>query len=250
MPERIELLPEDYRQPLLEDPPPLQTKEEKKQKRREYLKKKRKPHLVNPFGKAMHIIPVNKFYEQTDKQELDEALSWAGQDEKVADPKWLQLQSMLANASFRRETFANLCRKLDIRIMDLVEFWRNWKNHQGLLEMMNHVPEVMVDVAEDSKTRIEVCADCDGQGTIWTEEREEDAEKIQIIKRERICRTCSGHGNIRVIGDRHARDHLFEMAGLTNKAKGKSPVVAIQQNFGTGELPDTVGKVSKILEQE
>jgi len=242
----FEDLPDDLRQPELEDRPlpksqlPVVRKEPK-----------RIGGVVkDPFGRV-GSESLNGFYESVDHRELNEALTWAGNAEDVADPKWLQLQYQLVHPKTRNTKFSTLCRRFDIQLPDLLDFWRNWKTNSGTIRMMEHLPQVMEDVAVDSKSRTETCPDCAGEGFVKaSEEREETEDQVIIREIHKPCKRCYGRGAVRVMGNRHARDQLFEMAGLTSKtAKGKAPMVAIQQNFGSGELPDTVQKISKILEK-
>src|SRR5262249_54480225 len=50
-------------------------------------------------------------------------------------------------------------------------------------------------------------------------------------KARKKCPECKGSGEVRMSGDKHARDLVFESMKLTGQ---KSPLVAMQQNFVSG----------------
>lgn len=261
----FEDMPESFRQPELAErqppappPPPRKKREEKPVERVPVVRKQEEPKKEEPRKEKMRLLDpwghagsesLNGFYSNVGTNEFNEALTWAGNAETVADPKWLQLQYLMAHPKTRHTKFSTLCKRLEIQLIDLVEMWRTWKVNAGTARMMDHIPDIMEDIARDSRTRYETCPDCE-DGIITTEETEETEDKIIIREKERICGRCYGRGKIQISGDRHARELLFETAGLTNKKEKKGPMVAIQQNFGSGELPETTKKVSKILDNE
>src|SRR5262249_10381662 len=94
----------------------------------------------------------------------------------------------------------------------------------GLLRMSNQLPQVMEDVTEDAKSHMQVCGRCDGEKVIqFTRANKTTSKK---------CPDCKGTGEVRVVGDKHARDLVFESMKLTRQREG--PIVAIQQNIGAG----------------
>src|SRR5438093_9815122 len=97
------------------------------------------------------------------------------------------------------------------------------QRHLGLLAMSSQLPAIMADVAEDAKDTMETCPRCDGLKSIPYRE----AETL------RECPACKGTGEIRRIGDPHARDLVFESMKLIRQ---RGPLVAVAQNIGADGL--------------
>ena len=91
----------------------------------------------------------------------------------------------------------------------------------------------MMDVTEDSLSKMMCCPRCDG------------LKQVQIDKdTSRECPVCKGVGEIRVPGDADARNLLFEAMKLTGRG---AVTVAIQQNFGQGSLEEELQLTQKIV---
>jgi RecJ-like exonuclease len=74
--------------------------------------------------------------------------------------------------------------------------------------MLNHLPDIMKDIAEDSESRDVPCPRCDGVGHVM---RENGAAP---------CPQCDGAGKVSVPGDAHARRLIFEILGLIGPRRG------------------------------
>lgn len=158
-------------------------------------------------------LPMRRFIENVDEGEFERAL------EAQSEPKFALFLSARADPAYRGQSFAALCKKFGITLQDVDELWRNHQLHTGMIQMMNHVPRILQDVAEDSKSKDQMCPKCEGLKTI------SDGEPPKV----RNCPLCKGIGEVRVAGDKNSRDLVFESIGLIGK---KSPMFAIQQNFG------------------
>jgi hypothetical protein len=120
-------------------------------------------------------------------------------------------------------------RKFNISLHEAQCLYTDHMRYQGLLRMSSQVPQVMADVAEDAKSRMRVCPRCDGEKVV---------ESTRGNKRgRRVCPDCKGTGEVRVIGDKHARDLVFESMKLTGQ---KGPLVAINQDFGSRDVDPTL----------
>lgn len=175
---------------------------------------------------------MRTFYESVPAKAFKEALDLS------RDLKFEKLLALMSDPARAKDSFGNLCRLADITLNDLHDFWRNHQLHAGMIQMMNHVPKIMVDVAIDAESRNSACTRCDGVGRVI------DISPINSKATERLCPVCGGTKEMRVVGDPRARDLIFESIGLT----GKHQVVAIQQNFGLeSELGDVLMASQKVI---
>ena len=131
--------------------------------------------------------------------------------------------------------FFELCGRYDVSISDLVDAFRTSQMAEGVIRMMRHVPQVMEDTAIDAKSRSECCPRCDGKKVIY--DGKED-------RKGRQCPLCRGNGEVRVVGDKVARDLIFDSIG---EKKAQAPKIAIQQNFGS--LEDMLKLSQKVITQ-
>ncbi len=114
---------------------------------------------------------------------------------------------------------------------------------EGTVRMMLHLPQVMEDVGEDAKTKKRTCSACKGTGRIRL--KDEDGNETEDTE---MCLNCEGTGTVREIGDKHARDLMFESGGLTNV---KVPLIS--QNFdmrSTSGLKEVMVQTADLLEPE
>lgn len=106
------------------------------------------------------------------------------------------------------------CRKVGVTMPMVLNLFKDAKLTEGTIRMHAGLPDVMGDVAEDARSRMRMCSRCHGKGVVLQDGKEE------------VCAHCEGTGKVRIVGDRHARDLMFESAGLTKK---RGPL--IEQNF-------------------
>jgi hypothetical protein len=135
-------------------------------------------------------------------------------------PKYQILFGLMVDPAYRKYSFSSLLRKAQIPLQEIQALYSDGMRHIGLLKMMNELPQIMSDVAEDAKTTVQPCPRCDALGTIAVNEEE-----------GRECPLCEGQRYIKKVGDRHARDLVFESAKLT----GQAPNVAVQTNIHIGD---------------
>jgi len=174
------------------------------------------------------VAPVENFLEAAGMDELMEALEFSPKDRLQAlraamlDPK--------PGASFKKN-----CAKYEVNLTDLVEACSDLQRARGVVAMLKHLPQVMEDVAVDAKSQTVYCQKCDGKGVIF-EGKDDNAI-------ERQCPQCKGRAEVRVPGDKDARNLVFEASNL----KGRQAKVQIQQNFGSPSVEDSINMVQKIL---
>lgn len=182
-------------------------------------KRKRKPtdsKVRDHYGRKVPAIAsrdtaVKRFAKSVDM----DALKMFVDEQEV--PKYQTLMAMMGDPAYRGLTFATLLRKAQISLQDIQGIYSDGMRHMGLLRMMNHLPSIMEDVAEDARSTMVPCSRCDSIGVVPLSDKE-----------TRPCPSCHGERYVRQSGDKHARDLVFESAKLTGQ---KVPLVAIQNNF-------------------
>lgn len=177
---------------------------------------------------APNDLAMKRFIENVPDDEFTKAL------EAAEDPKIALVLKMHADPAYWNESFASLCRRANVSLRDVDDLWRNHQLHRGMVRMMTHVPEILEDVAVDAKSREVVCHRCCGETKITDDDG-----------KQRPCPVCNETGRVRQVGDKNARDLVFESLSLTGK---RAPMVAIQQNFGLdAQLEDVLMSTQKMI---
>src|SRR5262249_45121519 len=129
----------------------------------------------------------------------------------------------LSDPTYARCSFPTLLRKFNISLHEAQSLYTDHMRHTALLQMSSRLPQVVADVTEDAKSHMRACPRCDGERVI------EFTRGNKRIRKN--CPDCKVTGEVRVIGDKHARDLVFESMKLIKKHDG--PLFAMQQNFVT-----------------
>jgi hypothetical protein len=188
---------------------------------------KKNPIKKDKFGRRIPKIPTDDLAMRRFAKHLDmDAFRWMLAGGSTTDrttstnEKLICLCAMLSDPAYKQFAFATLVSKAHLTLQELQEVYSNGMRHIGLLRMASHLPDVMEDVANDAKNTMENCPRCDGYKVI------PDGENGT-----RACTTCKGTGEVKRMGDKHARDLMFETAKLTKQSGG--PTVQINQAFTT-----------------
>jgi hypothetical protein len=83
-----------------------------------------------------------------------------------------------------------------------MNLWHRYTTQLGMMSMANHLPRILIDLAEDSESRDSACPVCDGMGYLVD-------GSVRYT-----CVECDGVGRVRLPGDAHARRQLFEVIEL------------------------------------
>ena len=170
-------------------------------------------------GRVMPINPVRdlavrRFFSTVNAEHFEMFLR------EQADDKFAAFVAALNDPAYGNANFNEVMREFNITLHEVQTIYTDGKRHMALLNMSEALPAIASDVAGDAQTKLAVCPRCDGLK--------------QIIEGEppivRDCPVCKAAGEVRVPGDKHARDLVFESMKLINQKGG--PLVAIQQNFG------------------
>jgi len=152
-------------------------------------------------------LPYRQFEKNVDMNKLEQFLA--------EDPNMDAFLNALHDPGYQNTSLIAICQKFAVPLSKLQAVYTDGMRHIGLMRMSTALPEIMEHVAEDAKSRDIPCPRCDGTLLI----------KIGDI--EKPCHVCKERGTVRIPGDKHARDLVFESMKLTNQ---QGPMVAIQTN--------------------
>ena len=117
------------------------------------------------------------------------------------DERAVRLLQMMGDPAFANFSLGKLCQRVGLTSIDLLNAFRNFQLLRGIIEMSRVAPEVMANVAEDARSRMEICKGCQGKGMI----------------NARRCPQCQGEGQVRVPGNYRARKLMFQTLGLIER---------------------------------
>lgn len=106
---------------------------------------------------------------------------------------------------------STLCKEAGVDMGMILNLFSDGQLAEGMVRTYTALPDVMGDVAEDARSRMRMCSRCGGTGNV----------------EETVCAPCEGTGQVRVIGDKHARELLYKSVNLIDKPRGP----LIEQNF-------------------
>jgi hypothetical protein len=177
---------------------------------------------------------LESFYKEVQLPDLKQALQLNN------DPRYTMLLAALNNPRFSSFSFSELCRRCKMSIQDVVEVWRNHLKTQGLVRMMGHMPDIMEDVAVDSKSKMVTCDKCQGKGKL-------EGQVVNNLK-DPICPECHGDGTVRIQGDKDARLLAFETVGLRKSGAVVTNVNMMNFNKGVPSMEDQISSLDKVFD--
>jgi len=179
---------------------------------------KRDKHFRPTPDQSHRDIPALHFWDAIDRDQFALALS-----DNAKNDKYTAFLQALSDPTYARCRFPTLLRKFNISLHEAQALYTDHMRHTALLQMCSQLPQVVADVTEDAKSHMHACPRCDGEKVVVSTRGNKRTSKK--------CPECRGTGEVRIIGDKHARDLVFESMKLTGQ---KSPLVAMQQNFVSG----------------
>ena len=217
----------------------------------EFLETQRaKGRLMDRHGRVIPRNPdadvaMKEFWGSVDWSDMRQALLDA--DDKAA----MKLATYMAHNYKTNMSLTRAARECGITLQKLNDLYRNHNLAKAQIIVSAHLPKIAEDTSTDAEAHFEVCDRCDGIGTVLrarmvkSEPDNPDSQEV-LVETSETCPRCKGAREIRVAGDSKARDQIFEIAGMTGKS---SPLVAIQQNFGSEDLEGTLNMAQKLLQQ-
>lgn len=178
---------------------------------------------VQDKNKSLEKASAVRFFDSVDVDRLHLFMTEpAHLDPATGKSKYDDYLRSFADPAYNRLSHFTRMRKFGISVSELHQIYLDGQRHIGLLNLANRLPQVIDDTAADAESRLANCPRCDGETTV-----ESTRGKQKIM---RTCPECEGEGKVKVAGDKHARDLVFESAKLI---KQSGPLVAIQNNVQT-----------------
>lgn len=171
---------------------------------------------------------TNSFFDAIDPNQFSAACE--------LDPRFEGVRLAMMDPAYQRWSMAAILKRFNLSVADCVDLWRNFHHNQGLIKMLPHVPQVYVDTVEDAKSKSITCPECRGKGEIV----EGSGDNATIC----TCHVCDGTKKVRIVGDKAARDIVFEAMNMTGK---RAPMIAVQNNYDSGDLNASLRMVSGLL---
>lgn len=169
------------------------------------------------------VVAMKRFEHSIDKDTFEMFL------EDACEEKFDTFLALMRDPAYAKKPLAQLAKMCHLTLSELQSLYTDGMRQLALIKMSNQLPDIMTDVAEDARTKMESCPRCDGR---------------KVLEDKRPCPMCKGAGEVRRIGDKHARDLVFESAKLTGQ---KQPLVAIQQNFVGEERMENMLKKTRTI---
>jgi len=158
------------------------------------------------------------FFQCVRRPDFDDVLQFSG------DERFYRLHDALHDDAYRNTSPGTLCRRFGISLKDLVDVWVEYNRLMGLMCAATQLQQIMEDVAHNALSRDVVCPRCDGLKNV----RDGEADS-------KVCPVCEGKGEVRVPGDPHAIQLVFEALGLIGR---KEPSIRIEQNVRVESLEE------------
>lgn len=176
------------------------------------------------------------------------------------DERAIHLMERMLDPNLGRASLPRLAADVGLTYAQALQIITKHRLGQGLLRMSSHVPQVLEDVAVDSKSREVTCGACrgykvDGIAVVAVTETVDDPETKRKIVRQKLdddarpmwerCLVCDGVGTLRKVGDADARKLLFETMKLTGR---NAPLVVQQFNAAGASMEDAVASVADAID--
>jgi phage FluMu protein Com len=150
------------------------------------------------------------------------------------DDRFTQMYDMMFDPAHSSKSLATIARESRVSHMELVDAIRKYRMGEGIVRMSQHVPDVLEDVGIDAKSRDDMCAKCEGVGTILKDQEVTvEGEGVKAARVPVKCPKCKGVGTIRKAGDTAARKLIFESIGLTGK---QGPLIQVNTQNNTAQV--------------
>jgi hypothetical protein len=194
---------------------------------------KRLPRRKHKMKQVSKENAMRTFYKEIDLPEFKEALTYS------KDPKYQMLLYAINNPRMRECSFALLCKRCGLSLSEVASLWKDHNMSIGMMRAMGHVPQVMEDIAIDSKSRVVDCTRCSGEGKLHNE--------LYNNMLHAICPECHGDGKIRIVGDKDARGLLYESVGL-RKTGGINQNMNINVGGSMPSMEDVISDAEKAMD--
>jgi hypothetical protein len=186
---------------------------------------------------------------------------WLAACESSTDERATMLLARLMDPAYRKHSLPTLAKEVGLTYPQVLKMVTQHRLDQGLLRMSAHVPQVLEDVAIDSLSKDVTCGACrgfkvDDVAVVAVTEGVLDPETKRTVIVQKLddegrpvwerCLVCDGAGTLRKVGDKAARELMFETLQLTGK---RGPMIAQQFiNAGGQSVEDALDTVASVLD--
>lgn len=162
---------------------------------------------------AKYDAAMRRFISNIDEDAFHLALA------EAPDPKFRTFLNARLDPHFRNMTFAQMCRNFGISLAEMDDLYRKSQIHLGMIRSSNHIPQLIEDIAIDAKSKQAYCTRCDGTGTVSPADERSPVggDREDRPAAVRVCPMCHGAKEVRIPGDKSARDLVYESYGLIGK---------------------------------
>ena len=182
------------------------------------------------FTELERILPVR------------ELLAFLYRQATPEDDRWARLADMIkSHPHTRPRLLASLAFDCRLSYQELAAGWIREQQLNGLMRQAEKVPQVLVDIADDSLSREVACPKCEGEGEVAREGPLEPGDATHVK-----CRLCKGAGTVHKMGDAQSREFLLKTQKLIDQQKGGGVTVNTQVNSAP---PATAPSLADVLAQ-
>lgn len=172
-----------------------------------------------PVSQGKQWVAANKTMEVIGEDPIKEALAYVAAQEGEGSKAAILLERMLTPA-FAGHSLAKKMRDSGLTLPEVVDIFGQYQIAIGTMRAQRHMPDVLEDIAIDSKSKWIPCTICDGEGQLHVDDPE-TGEPMDMM-----CAECKGAGGERLAGNNDARKIFMELSGLTKRG----PAIAINNN--------------------
>lgn len=202
--------------------------------------------ITNRVGSARKIALA--LFGGTKRMESPEQRAWVGSILALSEQPEMRALALRINHPMGIEdtqcSVAKLAENLGLNAKQLTDEFTVLMKQDGFVRMVQHLPEVMEQIAEDAKSRHEECAACQGTGEITrkvnvgTEDETEETDR---------CVACKGTGQVYVLGDEMRLRLMFETLELVGK-RGPGVNIDMRKIVAGESLSDLSQSIAPLLE--
>lgn len=195
--------------------------------------------ITNRVGSARKIALA--LFGGTKRMETPEQRVWVGSILALSELPEMRALALRINHPMGSEdtqcSVAKLAENLGLTAKQLVDEFTVLMKQDGFLRMIQKLPDVMEQIADDAQSRDVGCGTCAGSGRIVKDEVETE------------CGKCHGSGTLRILGDTDRLRLMFETLELVGK-RGPGVNIDLRKIVTSESLSDLSQSIAPLLEGE
>lgn len=204
--------------------------------------------ITNRVGSARKIALA--LFGGTKRMETPEQRVWVGSILALSELPEMRALALRINHPMGPEdtqcSVAKLAENLGLTAKQLTDEFTVLMKQDGFVRMVQHLPEVMEQVAVDAKSKHEECGACRGTGEIVRKVNVGTEDEAEEVDR---CEACKGTGEVYVLGDAGRLRLMFETLELVGK-RGPGVNIDLRKIVTSESLSDLSQSIAPLLEGE